>query len=662
MVTGTNTKVRSFGAFTLDLGSGELRQKGLRVRLQPKPMKLLVLLTSRPGELVTREEIQRELWAEDTFVNFENGLNFAINQVRTALRDTSVDPIYIETVPKRGYRFVAPVAAAPETDTASPGKDLLPPIEAAGKQEPRNLPVSRDLPLAMGTAGSVFVERRAGERRVSRAPGTRWGRVAWTAAVLAGCVLVFAALRWYRARHWQPQKPVAAVIVLPFENLTGDPAKEYISDGMTEEVISRLATTGGEQIRVIARTSSMSFKRSQLTIGQIGGAVQAQYVLEGSLRTEGDQIRVTAQLLRTADQSHLWSHSFNGSADQILSFEDRIAQAIVDALPLRYQPELQPRRAVAAVAHEKLLEGQERLRMRSREDLLAALRDYGAAVAADPKYARAYASMAITYNLLGQYGWMEESEAGPLGKAAAAQAIALDDSIAEAHAAMGFNDWFYGWDWTSAEKEFRRAIELNPSNVDASHWYALSRATAGDMNQGAELMQTALRLDPRSLIVRTNVGWIQYMARDYSAAEKTMLGVLKDNPDFASAHIKLWYLYSTQHRDTDAFRQVESILPIGVDSSEVKSIEEAGEAGGYAAGLNRWIAATSGKYHANYTDRARAELFAGDQDKALASLQAGLKAHEGWMVFVPSDPAFDALRSRPAMRTLEKAIRSHPAP
>lgn len=525
--------IREFGPFSLDPQTGEITRNGLRGRLQPQPAKILILLTDVPGRLVSREDIRRQVWGTDTLTDLEQSINFAIRQIRAVLRDVADNPEYLETIAKRGYRFISPVseitAEEKAVSTTYAAKTSIEPaplanLTAAVEGEPAK---SGGAPDDKPVASSTIVPRRT----------FRASRVAFVG--FAGICLV-AILMLYRYKERAPGPQADAIAVLPFVNLTGDPSLEYISDGMTEEMITRLATLDPSRLLVIARTSAMSYKNTRKTAQQIGHELNVQYVVEGSLQEQGGQVRAIAQLIRVSDQMHLWAHTYEGERGQLLKFESQVAESVADTLSLK-QPDLSGERPVSAEAHDDYLQGMYALSQRSKQGFENAMLNFGHAVQEDPKYARAYAQLAVTYNLMGQYNWMRQDEAKSHAKAAAMQALSIDDSSSEAHAALGFSEWFYDWNPAQAEKELLRAISLDPNKVDAHHWYSQFLMTSGRVDEAELQMHAALALDPKALILQTNLGWIQYTARQYPLAIAEMKQVVAQNPDFLTAHYKLWW-------------------------------------------------------------------------------------------------------------------------
>jgi Tfp pilus assembly protein PilF len=307
-------------------------------------------------------------------------------------------------------------------------------------------------------------------------------------------------------------------------------------------------------------------------------------------------------------------------------------------------------------AHEAYLQGLYFLAQRSNPGLESALQSFGTAVAKDPQYARAYAELAVTYNLLGQFGWMSTDQARSQARAAALQAIAADANLAEAHAALGFNSWFYEWNPRAGEDELREAIRLEPTNVDARHWYALVLMTGGRPAEAEQQMRAALALDPKALILRTNLGWVHYTNRQYPLAIQEMQSVVQENPDFLTAHYKLWWAYSVTRDTPHAMQELMAVARLQFKTEDADKIATAYEKHGYPAALEVATEATHKDPPYLLTDDARRLSFAGDQKASLQELQRALASREGWVIFVESDPAFDALRSDPEYVSLVREL------
>ncbi len=641
-----------FGPYLVDLAAGEMRKNGLRIRLQEKPLRVLALLAEKQGQLVTREELKKRLWPEDTFVDFETGLNTAVSKLRDALNDSAEKPRYIETIPRRGYRFLAPLESVERRKSNRPFAALKSVISGHPEIPVPDSPVAGVAPGGGSSedlsGGGLSGSRGASVEQIVIPKSRPWKFTEAVAATALAALLVLSSYLVYKYRGKMLPPSSVSIAVLPFANLTGDPAKDYLCDGLTEEMITSLARVDGGQLRVIARTSAMSYRATNKPVREIAQELGVQYILEGSVQSEGEHLHVNAQLIRGDDQTHVWADTYEGDAGQILEFENRLTDSVATTLSLKLLAGKTAEHApVNYLAHDAYLQGRYYLSQRSRSGFENALQSFGNAVAQDPQYARAYAGLAVTYNLMGQYNWMETGPARSQGKAAAMQAVAADANLAEAHAALGFSKWFYEWDTAGAQKELQRAIELEPNNVDAHHWYAMVLMTSGRLSEADAQMRIALALDPKALILRTNLGWVHYLQRQYPQAIEEIQSVIKDNPNFLTAHYKLWWAYSVTGDTPHAWEQLKIVAESVGTAESVKRFEEVYAKQGYPATL---VAMTSAENHGssgNMVDNARCLSIAGDRPAAMHFLERGLKNGEGWMIFVESDPAFDSLRSDP---------------
>jgi TolB-like protein/DNA-binding winged helix-turn-helix (wHTH) protein len=396
--------VITFGVFHLDAKKGQLKRFGTALRLSSQPFRLLVLLASRHGEVVTREEIQQALWGPDTFVDFERGLNHCIRQIRAVLGDDAGAPSYIETIPRIGYRFVAPVSMAPPDPTGAVSSPV---------------PPDEDRQPASGRAAEIGV---ANGRR-------RWFVLSAAIATLALATLFLSLHPWREARPEQPPLRLM-VAVLPFENLTGDPDRDYLSDGVTDELIVHLGGVSPSRLGVIARTSAMNYKHSGKLLAQIGRELGVKYLLEGTVKSSGETIRITAQLVRSDDQTELWADTYDGevNAERILAFQQSVAGRIAQSLSLVLPEVHTPHSTTTSqAAYEAFLKGRLEWNKRNENGFLKSIGYFKSAVTLDPAYAEAWAGLADSYNLSREYYEGRSSSAmAESGKDAAFRALTLD--------------------------------------------------------------------------------------------------------------------------------------------------------------------------------------------------------------------------------------------
>jgi TolB-like protein/DNA-binding winged helix-turn-helix (wHTH) protein/Tfp pilus assembly protein PilF len=514
-----------FGAFELDARTGELRKGGRSIRLAPQPGKLLLLLVSRAGQLVTREEIKTELWGNDTFVNFEHSLNTCMRQIRLALNDDSEAPRYIETLPRRGYRFIMAVEA---------------PSQALLQVEPQ----------AWAGAPPVSISPPKGHTGIQRDVRFR----VWSLVLLG--VLALGFTLWLGVRRSAIKRSRVMIAVLPLQDLSADATDAYLSSGLTEEIITRLAQIQPEQLGVIARTSSVRYASSSKSVAQIGSELGVDYLLEGSLQHDGNRIRVHAQLIRIGDQSHIWADSYDEDLGDLLNLERDIAGSVTREVARRLTDARRIHAAAVHVnnpqAHQAYLRGRFHLQKLTRAGDEKAVEYFNEAIAADPNYAMAYVGLAEAQIAL-TTAHRAPLETMPVARAAAEKAISLDESLAEAHATMGTIKLMYDWDWPGAEQEFRRAVALDPNSADAHRGYSQYFAVTGQTDAAVRELRIANTLDP----LNETAAWNYYATRRYDDAIRQARSLLELQPTYGWAYSIMAMSYSGLGRHEEAVNAAE---------------------------------------------------------------------------------------------------------
>lgn len=619
-----------FDEFEVDLETRLLSRAGQLVPLNPRTFDLLAYLIAHPHQLVTREQILEALWP-DRFVE-EGNLSQHIFLLRKALNESRETARLVRTIPGRGYEFTARMETS---------DDLV--------------PTSRRDVLSVHATQSmtrVVVEEATEEDVSSRFRMRLLGFAAGALSLLAVLAVAASAIMAWRARH----ASTVSIAVLPFANHTGDPSKDYVCSGLADELIDRLDRFPVRQLRVVAPELSSIVGKQPAS--EMAGQLGVQYLLEGSLQQQGAFVRVSAQLVRVRDQARIWSRVYDGDLSDTFAFESGIAESVEHALSLHLPPLAETTyRPEKFAASDAYLKGRYFFSQRSREGFEKAVENFGNAVAVDPHYAAAYAQLASTYNLMGQYSWMDPGNARSLGRAAASQALSLDPTQSEAHAALGFSYWFYDWDPSAAEQEFRRAIALDHASIDAHHWYAQMLMTAGRFGEAEEQMQAAIDIDPLSPILRTNLGWLRYYEGNYPRAIQEIDGVLNGNPDFLSAHYKLWYAYSAMGDRKHAAQEFPWIVHGIADPARERTIQDEYNRNGYDAALRALVADEGSGATGSTVEGARCLVIAGDRAGALALLQRAYQIHEGWTIFVPADPTFTSLRNDSRFQAIAQEIR-----
>ena len=458
-----------FGVF--EVHGGELRRQGVKLRVQEQPLQVLVVLLQRAGEVVTREELQRRLWPADTFVDFDRGLNRAVNKLREVLGDNSESPRWIETIPRRGYRFIAPVEL---------NHTLAPPSRA---ESPRAVTGRRLKPTTI-----------------------------WTLVLLA---LGLSIVGLYK--RLSAELPLRSLAVLPLQSLSGDEAQQYFADGMTDGLITEIARI--RSLRVISRTSIMQYKGTQKPLAVIGKELGVDSVIEGTILYSGNKVRITAQLIRVSDDRHLWSEKYERTLDDTLKLQADVAEMIASQIRAKIEPReraaFQRERRVKQQAFEAYVEGSYFGSKTSEESLNKSVALLKKAIELDPGYAQGYAGLSHSYYVLGMLGMRPANDAYPAAKAAALRALELDGTIGEAHNTLAEVERGYHFNWAAAEVEFKRALELNPSYALAHSGYAGVLSNMGRHQEAIAEAVRARELDPVSVSAHTALGRILYRARRY---------------------------------------------------------------------------------------------------------------------------------------------------
>ena len=630
-----------FGTYEVSLQSGELRKAGLRIRVQQQPMKLLEILLERPGEVVTREELRARIWSDDTFGDFDQAVNIAIAKLRSALGDAAENPRFIETLPKRGYRFIAAVSVV-DTDL--------------GIKRPE--PVLGDLP-ATGPGHSLPATEPGVASIAAKPRHWPYRRLSLAFALL----LIFALLGLWLFRYPSPSPTgIRSLAVLPLENLSGEASQNYFADGMTDELITDLAQISA--LRVISRTSVMVYKGARKPLPQIARELHVDAVVEGTVLRSGGQVRITAQLIDAATDKHLWSQSYEGDLRDTLALQNRVATAIADQIRItltpREQAALRNVKVVNPEAYESYLKGRYFWNKRTADGLRVALAYFKQAIEEDPKYAPAYSGLADTYALLGdwQYGVMTPKEAFPEAKAAAIRALELDNKLGEAHNSLAFVLDGFDWDLESGGKEFRRALELNPGYATAHHWYAWHLSLLGRYDEAIAEMRKAQSLDPLSLIINTDLAEILMLAHSYDESIQQSRKTIEMDPNFALAHNQLGQAYLQKHTYDEAVVELKKAVALSSSSPTcIANLARAYVASGKRSEAVKLLDDLRKRSNANYSNASEvAMIYAslGDEDQAMNWLQKGYE--ERFNPGVLLRPGFDPVRSDPRFKKIEHRI------
>ena len=630
-----------FGPFQLDLRTGELRKGGIGINLPDQPFQVLKTLLERPGELVTREELRQRLWSAETFVDFEHGLNAAVRRLRDALGDSADVPRFIETLPRRGYRFIAPV--------------IQPPAAEEAPSHPEEQTKSEALPTPAETLARPLTRARV-------------------PAVVATMALVAAAILWaFGYRPWSPAPRESAaengrfmLAVLPFQNLTGDPDKEYLADGMTEELIAQLGRMDPSGVGVIARTSAMQFKKTSKRADQIGSDLGVSHLLEGSVRTTGSRIRVAVQLIETRHESQLWAEQYERDARDVLALQREVAEAIVRQITKRlavtpsYINAEAQRHSTIAEAYEHYLRGRYYWSKDTSDRLQKAMEHFRKAIELDSSYALAYSGLADTYVLLGADGFLPMSEAYPLARTAALKALELDDRLGEAHMSLAAITADYYWDWSEADRHYKRAVALSANDVTVLRFYSFYLASMGRLDEALDFAERARRVDPVSPDAQMNLGIILYLGRRYDEAVVAINETLDLAPDFGPAHTMLGRIYVAKgmpDRAVDELERAEGLLGRRPDvlTPYAYALARAGRARDARAMLDGLREFAKPRTPAPFRI-AMVHIALGETDRAFEWLEKALEARDWQMALLRVEPAFDLLRSDKRFATLVERV------
>jgi len=628
-----------FGVFELNLKSGELRKGGLKVKLQPQPFKVLSILAGRSGEAVTREELQQQVWGSELFVDFERGLNVCIQQIRGALNDDADAPRFIETLPKRGYRF-------------------LPAVERIS--EPSRVVDQNEIHETSANSSSIVSQSPTSEPHSTTKPKSR----KLTVIAVSIAALLLLALYFVKAPNSilrrRGIRSIHSIAVLPLDNYSSDPEQQYFADGMTEALTAELSQIRG--LRVPSRTSVMLYKRANKPLREIARELDVDALVEGSVTRSGDRVGITVQLLDGLRDQHLWGEHYERDSRDVLSLQHELARAITEELKISLTPEeqkhLKSTEPINPDAYSSYLHGRYYWYKRTNEAFQKSIQYYEQAISSDANYAPAYAGLADSYALLGSSpnDALPPNVAMPKAKAAAQKALQLDAGLAEAHASLAYVSMVYEWDWHTAEKEFQRAIEINPHYAGAHEWYAQLLAAQGRENDALAEVKKARDADPMLVLMHAAVAEVLYYSRRYDEVIAQGQQTLELDPNYPLAHFHLGRAYTAKGMYPEAiaeFQKAESSL--GETPAIITAIGYASaKAGDHSAArkaLDELRAQSKQKYVPSLYFAA---ICAGlsDTKEGVSWLEKAYQEHDDYLVYLRVDPMADPLRSSPHFQAL----------
>jgi len=627
----------AFGCFEVNLATGEVFRNARRLRLSGQPSQVLVILLQRPGQLVTRDELRLQLWPDETFVDFDHGLNNCINRIRELLGDSATNPRFIETLPKHGYRFIAPVDVTPEAEpeprpAPSPPEELHP-VSVAPDSQPH--------PAAL-------------PERSGRIPPLRW-------LLVAGCVITIAVVGlWIHHGRQHAQTPIHSLAVLPLKNLSCDPAQEYFADGMTEEVIGRLSMIRG--LRVISRTSAMQFKDTRLSAPEIARTLGVDALVEGSVIREGDRIRVHVQLIRGATDEHIWSESYDRELGDALTLESDVAQSIAQKVKVTVTGDEHARlvaaRPVSSEVYESYLKGL-LAKGNTKAETEKKIALFNQAIGKDPTFAPAYVGLADAYWSLGTiFVGAPPSETRPKVISAAQKALELDPELADAHVTLAAI-YMRQWKWAEAEAEYRRALDLKPNDAAAFDGFSDWLLCHARMEEALAWARRARELDPLGMSSDT-IAWTLFNARRYDEAIRESRNTLAVKPDDAFPLWHLGWALFYNHQVEEAIRVWEKAAAVSDRSPGIiGTLVWAYAHTGRRADALRLLEELKKHQQTGYVPAAafvHAYIGLGDNDEAFAWLERAYGEQSNFLIYLKVFPLFDPLRGDLRFKDLVRRV------
>lgn len=617
-----------FGVFQLDPAAQELYKHGIRVKLQEQPFRVLLLLIESPGAVVSREELRKKLWEQDTYVDFDHSLNITLNKLRAALGDSASQPRFIETVPRLGYRFLAPVQLQSRLPEATSTPASLPSPEPA-------------VASALKNTGSK-----------SRLPGL---------AALAAVLLIAAGLSFWFARGSKPARPERALLaVMPFDNQTSQLGDEYFVAGLQDEMIGQLGRLNPAHLGVIARTSVSRYAGTRMPVRQIAQELHVNFVLTGNVFKAGDHFRIAAELIDAQDETRLWGQTYEPGMGSMATLQEDVARQVSRALAIELLPEamqqLHQSSTTSGDAYRAYLQGRFLWYQETRSSLQQALGSFQHAVDMDPNYAPAYVGMADAYNVLGGYGFVPPADAFPRGKAAAQKALQLAPELSDAYASLAFSAFYYDWDWKNADALFRKAIELNANNQVAHTFYTAFLHATGRLDEAEAQNRIANELDPMSAWVYDDKGWLMLSRRrPQDAIVAFRKGVSMDR-SYPAAHLSLAVALSRVGKFQEALDEVRQAEALHGDPTRVLEVlgsvqALSGDRAGAQATLEKL---KSGNIAGRVSPYSVALIYnaLGRTRDSLDWLEKGVRERDTWCLWIKVLVEWQNLRNEPRFQKL----------
>jgi TolB-like protein/DNA-binding winged helix-turn-helix (wHTH) protein/tetratricopeptide (TPR) repeat protein len=614
--TQSRPRLIRFGAFEADLRTVELRKDGVKLKFSGQPFQVLAILLERPGDVVTREELQKRLWP-DTFVDVDHNLNTIINKIRETLGDSADTPRLVETLPRRGYRFIGRI---------EPGEPEPSPIEP---EPPR--------------------------------PFWRWkSSLIASAAFFLLLTLSGSFLEWHLARRPADPSTIRSIAVLPLANLSDDPNQQYLVDGMTEELTSEISQL--HSLRVMSRTSTMQYRDTHKKASQIAKELHADGLIAGSILQVNDRVRVTVQLIHGPSDAQVWSKSYERDLRDVIAMQHGIASDIAREVRISLGPQEQAHlgraREVMPEVHEAYLRGRFHLQNGSKASIDRALDYFLQAIQKDVEYAPAYAGIADAYTAMRSI-YAAPSDVMPKAKAAALKAVALDETLPEAHVSLGGVLMFYDFDWPGAEREFQRALDIKPSYAEAHDYYAMFLVANGRFQAAVDHILRARQLDPVSGLIAADAAWVFYLKRDYDQLLEQANAAVELAPNYWLGHLQLGLAYEKKGDFVRALQELEQARRMDDNSAVLEMLAGTYAAAGRPAEARKiteeMVKLSTKRYVCAYEI---ATTYAGlrDRESAFLWLRKSLDERADCSPWIAADPKLDSLRAEPRFQDLLRRL------
>jgi TolB-like protein/DNA-binding winged helix-turn-helix (wHTH) protein/Flp pilus assembly protein TadD len=666
---GLQQSIRFGEDFALDLCPRRLRRGSNVIKLERIPLEILILLLEHPGETVSRDEIVTRVWGNDVFLDTDNSIRGAIRKVRQVLKDDPETPRFIQTVTGRGYRFIAPVISPEKEQTTEPPKADASSIVPTGT---RSFVLDSDIRSEHRSLGLLDQEQ---ERKAAQLPDTEtargrvprrartWLVVGSVSPLVVSVLLLLAFWGWRGSRAPAAFQHKTVLAVLPFDNLSRDPDQEFFSEGMTEEMIAQVGKLNRDRLQVVARSSVAKYKGSTLSAREIGKELNADYLVQGSVRRSSDRVRITVQLIEARDQIDVWTESYDRELKDVLAVQASVVQSIASQIHMALTEEQEKHLAspgqISPKAYEAYLKGRYYWNKRTGESMQKAEQFFQHAIDNDPTYAAAYSGLADCNSGLTWHGFKSPDEALPKAYAAARKALEINPESAEAHASLGLA-MSHRWDWTGAEAEFRRALQLDPQYANAHHWYGDYLSIKSRHSEAVAEAKRALELDPLNLMTSTWVGLRYYMAGDYSRAIEQNRDSVEIDPNFAAAHLVLGEDYVQAGFHGEAYNELMKAANLSGDSPLYRAqvavaLAVAGRNGDALQIAHELKTISTRRYVSPY---GLAQIYAAlnkDED-TFKWLQTAYDGHAVWMGYLAVDPIFNRYHSDERFKDLLRRI------